>query len=110
MRLAMTRRQSDPGAACERIGMWRALSAQVRQKDQPFTSGRHLTSVVNQLRKTLIARELVAIPLQAARGAEHHSHQMPATCNRVTERVQPSFRFDQRRLSRCKNLSLIHIS
>src|SRR5262245_34563228 len=105
MRLAVTRSQSDPCTACEWIGMRGSFAAQVRQKYQPFTSGRHLTSVVHEFCKTSIAGKLVAIPLQAAGGAKHHTHQMPAACDRMTERVKPSLGLDQRRLSRSKNNS-----
>src|SRR5690242_7874628 len=103
MRLAVTRRQSDPRAARERIGIRRSFTTQVRQKYQPFTSRGHSSRLVNQLRKISIARELVAIPLQTAGGAEHHSHQMPATCDSMTKRVQPSLGFNQRRLGSGEN-------
>src|SRR6185369_909176 len=103
MRLAVSGRQSDPRATGERIGIRRSLATQVRQKNQSFTSGRYSGSFVNQISKTSIARELVAIPLQTAGSTEHHSHQMPTTRHRMTERVQPSLWFDQWRLGRGKN-------
>src|ERR1041385_2825073 len=103
MRLTVTRRQSDPRATRERIRIRRSLTTQVRQKNQPFTARAYARSFVDQLGKISIAPELVAIPLQTAGGAKHHAHQMPATRDRVTKRVQPSFRFDQRRLSCSKN-------
>ena len=94
MRLAVSGRQSDPRATGERIGIRRSLATQIRQKNQSFTSGRYSSSFVNQISKTSIARELVAILLQTAGGAEHYSHQMPAACYCVTKRVQPSLWFD----------------
>ena len=104
-RLAVARRQSNPRGAREWIGIRCSLATQVRQKYQPITSRRRRSSFFNELGETLIARELIAIPLQTAGRAQHHSHQMPAPCDSMTKRVQPSLRLDQWRLSRSKNHS-----
>jgi len=62
----------------------------VWEKDQAFTAGRCDPGFRHQLIEAHISRERISVPLQASSGAEHHSHEMPAVWQRVTERMQPA--------------------
>src|SRR5207247_623984 len=79
--------QAHPRASCKRVWIRRPLAAKVWKKDQTLTAGRRDRGFGHQLVEARISRERVPVPLQASSGAQHHSHEMPAVWQRVTERM-----------------------
>ncbi len=90
-------RQPDEGAAGEWIGVRASLAGEVRQKQQPVAAGRDRGGGGNEIAERDVRRQRIAEPPQAAGRRQHHRHHVPATRDRVAERVDAAVRVEGRR-------------
>ena len=93
--------QADERAPRQRVGMRAPLAGQVGQEEQARrqpagTSAAEATRSANDG----VGGERVAEPAQAAGRGQHHRHQVPATRDRVAERVDAPARLEQRPVGR----------
>ena len=102
MFLPVARGQADPAALGVRVRVRGALAGQIRQEEETLRPGRRLRRFLAQdfVRvhasifglQLLCVGQVVAPPLEAAAGREHHSHDVPLARDRVAERVDAAER------------------
>ena len=96
-------READERAAGERVRVRAALAREVRQEQQAVAArwrARRTVATVDERVERHAGRDRVPEPAEAARGREHHRHQVPLAGDGVAERVDPALGLDDRPVRR----------